>query len=203
MITILSRDAVFSRMLEISLRDLRDLRDLGEINIVSALPAVRKGIFICDTDSIGFPSREDIESFDTCILTSRQLEDGEYMGARVFHRPFPAELLREAVLYSGTPADTDTGRDLITDPDRLSVSLSGTEIILTPLEFSLFDLLLKRGDEGVTLEECSALFSEQGSNVIQVYVHYLRKKLDGLPGAPRIKTLRGRGYALVGERNRN
>ena len=189
MITIFSRDAVFSRMLDVS------LGDIGGTHIVSSLPAVRDGILICDTDSVGLPSREDIESFGTCILLSGQLDDGEYMGARVLHRPFLTEAIRGAVLYGGTAAVRDTGGELIVDPVTCSVSLSGAEVVLTPLEFSLLELLLGRGEEGVTLKECGALFSEQGSNVTQVYVHYLRKKLE-INGRKLIHAHRGGGYSI-------
>ena len=198
MITILSRDAVFSRMLEI------EFSDFANVSTVSSVPSVKDGILFWDVDSMRLPQKDDVRGFDNCILLSRDLDDGEYMELRVIHRPFSCELIRNAVVLPDVVSQSPWfSTELMLVPEKCSAVQSGVEVIFTPIEFSLLNLLFEKGEAGVTIEECGDLFSEQGSNVIQVYIHYLRKKLDKLPDPPRIKTLRGYGYVLVGERNKN
>ena len=86
--------------------------------------------------------------------------------------------------------------------NRLSrqVLVDGQPLSLTPRELMLLEYLLLRADEVVSrtelLENVWDLSFDPGSNVVNVYVNYLRKKVD-LPGfKPLIHTLRGVGFAL-------
>jgi DNA-binding response OmpR family regulator len=76
-------------------------------------------------------------------------------------------------------------------------------VLLTPKEFALLELLARRGGELVTrsdiVEHCYDFATEATSNVIDVYIGYLRKKLER-QGMPRlIHTRRGQGYLLASE----
>ena len=81
-----------------------------------------------------------------------------------------------------------------------SVMLKGKPVKLTPKEYSLLHLFVMREDEVVTRQDImdsvyDAMTSVE-SNVVDVYVARLRKKLT-IPGeAPIIETLRGHGYIL-------
>lgn len=85
------------------------------------------------------------------------------------------------------------------DPARGSVTFEGEEMSLTAREYTLLEYLARRAGQVVSREDIwTNLYDEHaelGSNVIDVYVGYLRKKLQR-DGAPRIKTIRGRGYRL-------
>jgi len=81
------------------------------------------------------------------------------------------------------------------------VTRSGGEIELTAREYGLLEYLARRAGEIVTRDDIWShvydFSSTATSNVIDVYVGYLRKKLD-VPEEPScIETLRGRGYRLV------
>jgi DNA-binding response OmpR family regulator len=81
-----------------------------------------------------------------------------------------------------------------------SVSRGGQSIPLTPREYSLLEFLaLKAGQlvtRGEIWENLYAMDSATTSNVVDVYIGYLRKKLD-LPGMkPLIETRRGQGFVL-------
>ena len=76
----------------------------------------------------------------------------------------------------------------------------GEEIQLTPREYNLLEYLAMRQGEAVSRadiwEHLYDFLTNSSSNVVDVYVGYLRKKID-LPGRPSlIRTVRGRGYAL-------
>jgi DNA-binding response OmpR family regulator len=93
--------------------------------------------------------------------------------------------------------------------DRLnrSVRREGFEVELTGKEFALLEYLLhRRGqccDRAELLREVWQMPSDSGTNVVDVYINYLRRKLaaahpDGASSAPVIETVRGQGYRLVG-----
>ena len=81
------------------------------------------------------------------------------------------------------------------------ITLEGKELKLTPREYNLLELLARRAGTIVSRREiwdCVYEFdSDASSNVVDVYVGYLRRKLE-LPGKPSmIETVRGHGYRLI------
>ena len=75
-----------------------------------------------------------------------------------------------------------------------------TQIVLTNREFSLLETLAQASPRPVSkamlVDQVWDHYFDPGSNVVNVYVNYLRKKID-LPGCkPLIHTLRGVGFAL-------
>jgi DNA-binding response OmpR family regulator len=92
------------------------------------------------------------------------------------------------------------------------VARAGRSISLTAKEFALLEYLLLHPGECVSrselLTEVWRMTTETGTNVVDVYVNYLRRKLDGwVNGAPPlfanhaslIETVRGAGYRLGGQ----
>lgn len=78
--------------------------------------------------------------------------------------------------------------------------LRGERIRLTEIEFSLISALYERGGEYCTREELMRRVwkSEGQSGVINVYIHYLREKLEGR-GEKIIISSRKNGYAIDGK----
>ena len=92
--------------------------------------------------------------------------------------------------------------DLEMDPQRREVRRSGALLDLTAKELALLEYLLrKRGavvTRGMILDQVWGLDYEGGSNLVEVYINYLRRKVDQ-PFEPKlIHTIRGTGYALRG-----
>jgi DNA-binding response OmpR family regulator len=83
------------------------------------------------------------------------------------------------------------------DLHRRQVSVSGRQVELSSREFTLAEEFLRHHDEILSreylLSRVWGLDFDPGSNVVDVYVRYLRAKL----GADRIETVRGQGYRLV------
>ncbi len=79
------------------------------------------------------------------------------------------------------------------------VSRAGKIIALTAKEFALLEYLLMHKGECVLrsqlLSDVWHMPSETGTNIVDVYVNYLRRKLDG-EGGSLIETVRGMGYRL-------
>jgi two-component system, OmpR family, response regulator len=85
------------------------------------------------------------------------------------------------------------------DPLTRRVTSQGTEVTLTPREFALLEYLFSH--PGQTLSKAKILESVWGKdfdgdpNIVEVYVGYLRRKLD-TAGASVIATVRGTGYRV-------
>ena len=92
--------------------------------------------------------------------------------------------------------------DVILDPAAHSVARAGRSVELSPREFALLEYLMHHPGEVVTraqiLEHVWDYNYEGISNVVNVYVGYLRKKLDGPFEGPFIRTVRGVGYMVEG-----
>jgi two-component system OmpR family response regulator len=99
---------------------------------------------------------------------------------------------RPVVLTAGT---------LSLDPARRTVRRGQTPIPLTPREFGLLAFLMRKQDAVITKAEILRnVWDEhyQGpDNVVEVYVGYLRRKIDVPFGTNTIETVRGVGYRLV------
>ena len=86
------------------------------------------------------------------------------------------------------------------------VKREGVGVDLTAKEFALLEfLLLRRGeccDRAELLREVWQMSPDSGTNVVDVYINYLRRKLaaahpEGSSSAPVIETVRGAGYRLA------
>jgi two-component system OmpR family response regulator len=90
--------------------------------------------------------------------------------------------------------------DLRLDPATRQVWRGTTEIDLTAKEFALLDAFMRRPGEVLSrdhlLEQAWEVGYDNRSNVIAVYVNYLRDKIDRPFGAQSIETVRGVGYRL-------
>jgi DNA-binding response OmpR family regulator len=120
-------------------------------------------------------------------------------------KPFSVEELLarlRAVLRRRRPELSDTVRvaDLELDLRVRTASRAGREILLTNREFSLLAALAEASPRPVPktmlVERVWDQHFDSGTNVLNVYINYLRKKID-LPGMrPLLHTLRGVGFAL-------
>jgi DNA-binding response OmpR family regulator len=90
--------------------------------------------------------------------------------------------------------------DLTLDPVRRRVERGGQEISLTPREYGLLEFLMRhKGDvvtKGEILEGVWDPAFEGDPNVVEVYVRYLRRKIDAPFDRRAIETVRGMGYRL-------
>ena len=90
--------------------------------------------------------------------------------------------------------------DLELDPAARRVSRGGTEIPLSTKEFQLLEVFMRHPGEVLSrfqlLEGAWDTEYEHRSNVIDVYVRYLREKVDRPFGVTTLETVRGAGYRL-------
>ncbi|HET8680674.1 MAG TPA: response regulator transcription factor [Micromonosporaceae bacterium] len=90
---------------------------------------------------------------------------------------------------------------LTLDPATRRVARDETEISLTGREFALLEYLMRHADRVVTktelLDHVWDAAADTDPNLVEVYVGYLRRKIDTPFGRQSLRTVRGAGYRLV------
>lgn len=91
--------------------------------------------------------------------------------------------------------------------DRVShrVSRAGRVIDLSPKEYALLEFLLRHPGRPVTraaiIEQVWRMHAQSITNVVDVYINYLRRKVDSSSDRPLIRTIRGVGYQIGSDRS--
>ena len=93
--------------------------------------------------------------------------------------------------------------DLHLDPAKHAVTRAGKRIDLTAKEFALLEYLLRRQGQvlsrSVIAQHVWGVDYDTFTNVIDVYINYLRKKIDSEFTIKLLHTVRGTGYVLKAE----
>jgi two-component system OmpR family response regulator len=120
---------------------------------------------------------------------------------------FPELLARLRAVTRRGPVERPTVLDvgsLRLDPAARRVWRDGTELRLSAKEFALLEVFMRRPDETLSrielLDAAWDMAYENRSNVIDVYVRYLREKIDRPFGCASLETVRGVGYRLTSRR---
>lgn len=123
-------------------------------------------------------------------------------------KPFAfSELLARLKLLMARPSGAAASAETMLGCDDLEMNLlnrrvtrAGKRIDLQPREFRLLEYLLRHKDQVVTrtmmLEGVWEYHFDPGTNVVDVHVSRLRRKVDDGFGKPLVHTIRGAGYML-------
>jgi two-component system OmpR family response regulator len=179
----------------------------------------------CDFDAIildvGLP---DIDGFDVCrqlrargrwmpilMLTARDAVPDRVRGLDVgaddyLTKPFHIEELRarmRALIRRGPlerPTVLAVG-DLLLDPAARTVHRNGIPVSLTAKEFAVLEYLMRHPGQVISrtrfLEHVWDFAHDGDSNIVDVYMRFLREKVDRPFGRRSIETVRGAGYRLT------
>jgi two-component system OmpR family response regulator len=100
------------------------------------------------------------------------------------------------------PARLEVG-DLVVDPATHEVTRAGVAVELTAREFAVLEFLARHAGEAITRASLlDHVWDENfagSTNIVDVYVGYLRRKLEQPFDRPLIRTIRGVGYVLEAE----
>jgi len=162
-------------------------------------------------------AREKGKTYPILILTARDRwqdkVDGLSAGADDYVvKPFHFEevgarvhaLLRRS---GGWASSVMTAGPVVLDMARQDVTVDGSPVELTSFEYKIIEYLMLRAGQVISKTELTERLYDQDferdSNVIEVFIGRLRKKLDPDNALKPIETLRGRGYRFALERNQS
>jgi two-component system response regulator PhoP len=161
--------------------------------------------------------REAGKSYPILILTARDRwqdkVDGLSAGAddyvvKPFHYEEVSARVNALLRRSGGWASSSLSAGPVTlDMSRQDVTVNGDVIELTSFEYKIIEYLMVRAGDVISKSELTDRLYDQDferdSNVIEVFIGRLRKKLDPENSIKPIETLRGRGYRFALERNQS
>jgi DNA-binding response OmpR family regulator len=147
------------------------------------------------------------------FLTARDAVEDRVRGLKLggddyLIKPFSFEELLARVRSvlrraAGAAGDRLEWGDLVVDVAARTALWKGEEIALTPKELSLLEALLFQKGKAVSrtrlIQHTYDFAAERDSNVIDVHVANLRRKLSQATGAPIIETVRGMGFRIPKE----
>jgi DNA-binding response OmpR family regulator len=112
--------------------------------------------------------------------------------------------LRALLRRGSTPRPTVlTVGTLTLDPASRQCRRGDVAVDLTAREYALLELLMRRSDaivaKSVLLDEVWGPDFEGDPNIVEVYIGYVRKKIDAPFGVQTILTVRGAGYRLIAD----
>jgi two-component system response regulator PhoP len=159
--------------------------------------------------------RDKGKTYPILILTARDRwqdkVDGLDAGAddyvvKPFHYEEVSARVNALLRRSGGWASSVLSAGPITlDTSRQELKVDGSEIELTSYEYKIIEHLMMRAGEVISKTELTDRLYDQDferdSNVIEVFIGRLRKKMDPQNVLKPIETLRGRGYRFALERN--
>jgi DNA-binding response OmpR family regulator len=144
----------------------------------------------------------------SALADTSQVVQGLDMGAVDYiKKPFEwEELLARIRIVQRKTAGTGSAvmmiDDLVIDPAGRKVSRGGKEINLTSKEYLLLEYLARNANKVLSrnqlLENGWEMSFDPDSNIVEVYMHQLRRKIDKDFDSPMIKTIVGAGYMLKG-----
>jgi len=206
----------------------RELTDAGYLVSVShdgndAVKQAANGDFSLIIMDVGLPKKDGITALKelreagnhvpVLMLTAKdEIEDivaGLDAGADDYLRkPFVFAELQARVRALIRRGELDRGAeirfaDLRLDPVNHKVWRNKEEIVLTAKEYSLLAYLVRNSETVLSraniADNCWDYPFETFTNIIDVYINYLRKKVDGNFPTKLIHTVRGKGYILKAE----
>ena len=200
---IVTGDALFKRMLMIELKQ-RGVEAESAADFQSAAEK-RPAVIFLDANSL----KKTPKAPDGCdVVIFGQSDDIASLGEDaydypVYERPFVVSDMLDATIGRPTfAADAAKRERSASDGLRLhasshSATYRGERIALSKKEYALLVLLIEKKGAALSRGEAAEkIFGGENSNVVDVYIKYLRQKIDERFGVKMISSVRGVGYVI-------
>ncbi len=197
-VLILSEDTLFARMLELEFQ----MQALETVTSPEWGHYEDADVILLDLDSVPPPgAKEDVYIIGFTRSFAISEMDPERRCSMILHRPFEIRALREEVLTLLLTEDHSGRREI--DRRRTACRLEGdclvygkSRVPLSPHERELVACLLSHRGVPVSRAELGRVIGESTANKVDVYICYLRRKLEHVTDKPLILTVRGKGYQI-------
>lgn len=210
-VLIATKDTVFCRMLTLEFSEKGFSVLCAQSTEETEQLYSRAQLALIDAD---FLSEDNLPNFPYDVIlfgyaeTFDQIPTQELTKYHTLIRPFAiedffADLLvpeeENGSIHLRVPKRKSPAESLALDENTHTVYYKGEKIALTQKEFALLALLFENRGSPISREEAlHTVFSDAGAstNVVDVYVNYLRAKIDHKFGVRIISTVRGCGYMI-------
>ena len=194
-VCIVSTDRIYAQWMKLELIEKGKSASVSEG--LAFAPSAK--IYIIDIDTVPFAQKGD----SRIICFGRSEKPPKERGVIYLVRPFTSDELlsacEQAYIYSSTLLRTETGAQ----NQGHNIIYSGEEHILTEKEHMLYEILRDADGEPVDrLSICEKLWGRLDDNSLNLYIHYLRQKLEH-NGTKAIRAHRGKGYSLIIRKDKN
>ncbi len=184
---VFSEDTEEGRLAELLLRER--FAETHLLTVYDDAAARNAAVAVFDLDSIIPPA--DLSS-RVITFGRKEKENNPYP---FFLRPYPVAAMR-SLIGSGTASKKQASGFYLSKKERMA-EVDGEKIALSKQEYALLLRLYEANGEKVSREELlHVLFPDRAEENLNVYIHYLRKKLEK-GGRRLIFSYRGEGYALI------
>ena len=204
-IAIYSADAVFARMLELEFL----MRGKSVFCAEQPLDDLFAEIVLLDLDTCTPPAQDTYGRMIGFTTHSALLADeARRQCSMILHRPFEMRLLRREVFPPGeafsddhrasigaTEGRGDKSRIVLAAKNAL-LTVEGVRFQLSPNELRIVRCLMEKRGEAVSRAILSQSIGQSSANKVDVYVCYLRRKLDQKLNHKLIHTVRGQVYMI-------
>lgn len=206
-IAIISLDDLFSRMLELefqfyqlSVKVIKDAEKIFSSDValldLDTMPAPTNGSYF---RMIGYTRSSALSS-----------DDARRQCAMILHRPFEMNILRREVfdILHQKQSDRNECENTLVEVKNENITsalilkegkllCSGVNVPLSKHETQILQALLEKKGEAVSREALSSLIGKSSANKVDVYICYLRRKIESACGCRVIGTVRGKGYKIL------
>lgn len=199
-IAIFSADVIFARMLELEFT----MRDKLVFRAERPQETVYAEIVLLDLDTVPLPMPETYGRLIGFTRNSSLLtDDTRRKCSMILHRPFEMRLLRQEILTDEqmlaelTLTDWAKNKpDLRLDEKERTLFVADRGLKLSPNETVLMKSLLENRGKILSRGSLSEVIGESQANKVDVYICYLRRKLEDACGLRIIDTVRQQGYLI-------
>jgi hypothetical protein len=208
-VMIITDDVIFARMLVL---ELAKVKINASVSLSAETPRNFKGLYIADADYISEKLNERLTSdYEKDVIlflyhlpeTAGNQRNAIWMCRLFIMEDFTAAVADMLVVESNIPREDtviQTVHNELSLKGNGSVSFCGKNILLTRREYELLEYLYKNCGRAVSRNEAvTSVWNYEfigNTNVVDVYIRYLREKIDENVGVKLIYTVRNKGYMI-------